>query len=78
MVRMNQCSYYQIKYKQLSLFFKNTPKCQVDIKSCKHVVFRENPSCENGLKKTNKILILFIEIKKKFPFKQQKIIKTTK
>ena len=47
-------------------------------KLCKHVVFRENPSCENGLKKTNKILILFIEIKKKFPFKQQKIIKTTK
>lgn len=33
-------------------------------KLCKHVAFRENPSCENGLKKTNKILILFIEIKK--------------
>lgn len=38
-VRMNQCSYYQIKYKQLSLFFKNTPKCQVEIKSYVSMLF---------------------------------------
>ena len=44
-------------------------------KLCKHVVFRENPSCENGLKKTNKILILFIEIKKKFFLNNKKSTK---